>query len=77
MKRKGQIVKRPCPWCGRARSTCWVMPCLELSLLLERAPSSPADERRLASWARAAGGKLVRAHVKTGDHTSAVLRSSS
>jgi hypothetical protein len=54
---------KPCPGCGRARSTCWVMPCLYLEQLRARGPAavdrwlrvvgktvhSPEEQRRMAA----------------------------
>lgn len=55
MKRKQA---NACPWCGRAASTCWIMPCLDLETALAR-----ADDRRMARWAKAAGIKLQNAQT--------------
>jgi len=38
---------RACPGCGRARSTCWHLPCLYLEIVLRR------GGRAVESWVRA------------------------
>lgn len=53
-------MNKPCPFCARPGSTCWVMPCLELDRLLHEAPGDAAIERELADWATAVGVELRR-----------------
>jgi hypothetical protein len=54
----------PCPYCRRARSACWVMPCLGLERLLAR-KETQSGEARLAQWVRGGGFILTR---KDGRH---------
>jgi hypothetical protein len=51
---------RPCPFCHRPGSTCWVMPCLELDTLLHKASPDSQAEHDLADWATAVGVELRR-----------------
>lgn len=43
---------KPCPGCGRARSTCWIMPCLHLEVVIERGPKA------VARWGKP-GGMII------------------
>lgn len=61
----GERKPRPCSGCRRPRSTCWVMPCLYLEMLLQRDSGSKRGEARLAQWVRAGGALLTR---KDGRH---------
>lgn len=48
------MILLPCPGCNRARSECWLLPCLYLETILAKGPDA------VARWAKPGGGKVVR-----------------
>lgn len=58
-RRKPAKIRRACPWCGRAASECWVLPCLELQQALDT-----EDDDAMRAFARAAGVHLEKRGVR-------------
>jgi hypothetical protein len=52
---------KPCPHCGRAGSTCWVMPCLHLSCVLAEGPVEAIN-----TWLKIVGAPFTVRSAKVG-----------